>query len=299
MANKTYRAFGRCVRSFVRLPAPEVAGDQVDWDIVDAGSTPSSNDVPTDDALVPSGLPDVFDAPGFARFTITDRRIAVQHAAGRESSELVSTLTGTLSAFLLAREDHLVMHGTTLLHRGRLVIFCGNAGAGKSTQAAALLGSGWGLHADDVAPIDLSGKTPKMHRGYTALRLFPDSFKLLGLDPAAHPVLHRGTVKRLMEIPLENTGDSVPRHIAGLVILEPGEEMDHQLLNEREAMIALLNFQHPTGALVYNSGASARGRVFEHCQALARAVPTVVVRRKKEPANLLRVGEWVDKLLLT
>lgn len=296
MANKIYRAFGRTVRSFVDLPATEIEAGPIDWDFVLEGeSAPPSDGMHTEDLAAGD---DGFEAKGLARFTFADNRILVRPAPGVQATDLISTLTGSLAALLLARAGHYVLHGTTLRYRDRLVILCGNAGAGKSTQASFLVRNGWDLIADDVSPITWSGNRASVHRGFQSMRLFPDSLGLIGMDADAYPKLYAGTTKCLVDF-------GPPRHferdqtasVAGVILLEESDRFLLEKLPERVGLISLLSLQHPTAAIVYDTTAERRAAAFRGGSQLAQNVPVVRVCRPKTRESLSETAHALLKLV--
>lgn len=284
--------FGRRIRSFVPLPAPKVAAAP-DWELVEAAEALMPDPPANCEELAAAPDPDVFEARGFARFVFSGRRIEMRRNQGLVTRDLLGVVTGTLTALMLARDGRLVLHGTTLHRRGRAVVICGLAGAGKSTQSAYLACNGWNLHADDVAPIEWTDGAPAIFPGYDVIRLFPDSLRLLGLDPEAHPRLHARATKRLVTLGSGRAfaGGAVP--IAGVVLLVEGDDFAVWRMPGREAVVTLLNMQHPTAARTADLSPTGRIAVFQDCAALARCVPVLEVRRAKTAANLARTEQAI------
>ncbi len=98
----------------------------------------------------------VLRLPWIADFAI-DRRLrrVVCHPAASGRSELIPLIVpGTLTAFLLAMRDRLVLHGSAVDLGGRAIAFVGLSGQGKSTMAAIFCAAGASLLGDDVLPIE-------------------------------------------------------------------------------------------------------------------------------------------------
>lgn len=68
-------------------------------------------------------------------------------------------IMGSVLGFLLLQRNVLAIHGGTIVIDGQGVIFTGNRGAGKSTLTTALGQRGYSFVSDDVATINMEGKT--------------------------------------------------------------------------------------------------------------------------------------------
>jgi hypothetical protein len=94
---------------------------------------------------------------------------------------LPTAFFGTVAALLLAWRGRVPLHGTAVEIDGQAVLICGNAGAGKSTLAAGLIGLGARLISDDLSILHLGahGNMPMLVAGRTTLRLHPGIAGLL------------------------------------------------------------------------------------------------------------------------
>lgn len=74
------------------------------------------------------------------------------------SAGLATALKGELLADALERADYeLALHAAALLNGERLVLLCGQPGAGKTTLTLALAHAGFGFASDDVTLLNASG----------------------------------------------------------------------------------------------------------------------------------------------
>ena len=79
-------------------------------------------------------------------------------------------------------------HGSAVTRGGRTIFICGPQGAGKSTLAAALVGRGWALLADDLARIEPREDGALLHPSSQRSKLWSDAVAYLDLSER---VLHR------------------------------------------------------------------------------------------------------------
>jgi hypothetical protein len=111
-------------------------------------------------------------------------------AAWDANSSLVHTtlyLFGPILALVLRQRGIVSLHASAVAWNGRVILFCGAAGAGKSTLAAAFARRGELVLADDVAPLLPDGDGFRIQPTYPKLRLWPDSTKTLFGDADALP----------------------------------------------------------------------------------------------------------------
>ena len=108
-------------------------------------------------------------------------------------------LYSTVTALLLAWRGGVPLHGSAVEVDGRAILICGEAGAGKSTLAAALTAHGGRLISDDLSLLApcAAGETPMLRPGRSAIRL---------VDPLADDPLDKRLVQPVMtaqhEVPL-------------------------------------------------------------------------------------------------
>ena len=103
---------------------------------------------------------------------------------------------GPALALILHQRGLCVLHASGVAVRDGAIAFLGGPGAGKSTTAAALYARRYGVVADDVLAVDLSGTEPLTLPGFPQLKLWPDSLAALGDSPDEFPLLHPLLSKR-------------------------------------------------------------------------------------------------------
>ena len=80
----------------------------------------------------------------------------------------------TVAAFVVSWQQYLPLHASTIIHNGHAWLIAGNAGAGKSTLTAELIGAGTSLLSDDLTVVHRSGKGDWVAtKGRSAMRLHP------------------------------------------------------------------------------------------------------------------------------
>jgi len=151
--------------------------------------------------------------------TFGDNRVEFRPGeAGKDS--LPTAFFGTVAALLLAWRGRVPLHGTAVEIDGQAVLICGNAGAGKSTLAAGLIGLGARLISDDLSMLHLEepGNMPTLVAGRTTLRLHPGIACLLDRSASWGSFATTGDAKLTVEPPRVNQESRLP--LAAVAILD-------------------------------------------------------------------------------
>ena len=118
---------------------------------------------------------------------------------------------------MIAQRGEMVVHGAAARIDGRLALFLGDSGQGKSTLAAALHRAGHAVLSDDCVLLRPGNKGVALLPTYPSLRLLPDS--LQHLYPVEEPTASMAdySSKRRLALPFTNTDGAA---LAALFLLE-------------------------------------------------------------------------------
>ncbi|MEM9557976.1 MAG: hypothetical protein AAGC60_27210 [Acidobacteriota bacterium] len=202
-------------------------------------------------------------------------------ATGAARDSLLIYLLGPPLAVTLRRRGLVPLHASGVSLGGRLVLFAGTAGAGKSTAAASCVAAGAEVVGDDVAVLE---ETPtgavRVRPGASRLRLWPDAARLLfGADHGLPRLVADWEKHALDAAPARGgDGDADAARPVDVVYLLEGEASDAAIepLRGHRALVALAAATHG-GPLV--DAASRRHEL----DLLSRLVSTVPVRRLLRP----------------
>ncbi len=122
-----------------------------------------------------------------AHYWIHDGREIVVDAAKDASPEDIRIyLLGSAMGAVLHQRGLLPFHGSTICVDRQAITFSGPSGIGKSTLAAALVGRGYQMLADDVSAISFTAQgIPMVNPGMPQLKLRDDSGHQLGRDSSS------------------------------------------------------------------------------------------------------------------
>lgn len=91
------------------------------------------------------------------------------------NEDLATYFLGPVMGFLLRRRQITCLHASAVELHGRAVLFCGDAGYGKSTTAAALALRGIPTISEDILPLELTKGQFWAVPGYPRVCLWPDA----------------------------------------------------------------------------------------------------------------------------
>jgi hypothetical protein len=210
------------------------------------------------------------------RIDQTGSRVDAWWAPPLDEIDAATYLLGPVLAFALRLRDRVPLHASAVAVDGCAVLFAGEAGAGKSTTAAALAKLGYPLVSDDVVPVTVGHGSLMAWPGYPRVSLCADAAEALFADgPRAFSVTYQ---KRYLDLDAAGLTFAPSALPLGLVVVL-ARQGDTSLpavrpLGAREALIALL--PHTYGS--YLIDARMRAREFDLLARMAGSVPVWEVR---------------------
>ena len=208
--------------------------------------------------------------------------------------DLATYFLGPIMGFVLRRRHVTCLHASGVELRGQAVLFCGDAGYGKSTTAGALALRGVPVLAEDIIPLELTKEEFKVIPGYPRVCLWPEAVETLAGGAEALPKLTPAWEKRFL--PLDGVrgkfaADPCP---LGLIYLF-GERSasDAPRIEEIPPREALLELVQKT----YMNWLLDRGRRAKEFDELWRIVSKVPVRRIVAHEDAAQIGALCDLIL--
>lgn len=221
----SYRAYGLGINSSVRIPGLQTAAPQPgDLELrFEAGALPGWADallaLPSrilSDRSEPAGSPDPSfvltghgENSGFQLSYSDGTRFVVDGAAARvwgtyqpplTVEDMATYFLGPVLGFVLRRRNVTCLHASAVEIQGRAVGFCGDAGFGKSTTAAALALRGVPALAEDILALEEDAGEFRAISGYPRICLWPESVKMLLGREESLPQLTPVWEKRFLEL---------------------------------------------------------------------------------------------------
>jgi hypothetical protein len=255
LPGKVYIAYGLGVTAshdFPELPITQIPVDyHIEWDC----------EVPVPHGArwsvlwrLPSGEPWALVArangaqyvffPRYMTFCARDGCLYVARRGHATDATLRHLLLDQALPLVLAAQGHLVVHASAVLLEGRATLLVGEAGAGKSTLAAALGAQGGIVLADDGVLIRESPAGLDVIPSYAGSRLHADSAAAVGAVGAETGSIAEYSVKRRFAPPPDPPSPRGPFALGPVYIIEAaGEGTDLHIapLSRRDATVALLH----------------------------------------------------------
>ncbi|MDJ0641443.1 MAG: hypothetical protein QNJ15_01370 [Erythrobacter sp.] len=173
---------------------------------------------------------------------------------------------------ILAGIGQLVIHASAVEIGGRLALFLGETGAGKSTLAASLHKSGHRLMGDDASIVAPSTKGFVGQAVYPSLRLYQKSISaVLGANIPSAPMAHYSEKKRLNLPSLAET-ETEPVPLGAFFFLVDEASKGSVASHPLSPGLTCIGLIENSFALDPSDATSAANRM-EQASAVARAVP--------------------------
>jgi hypothetical protein len=200
--------------------------------------------------------------------------------------------------YALRRLGVLSLHASAVVMGERAVAFCGGAGAGKSTLAAAFASAGHAVLTDDVLALRDVESDLVAYPAADHLRVWDDSALFLVGARASLPLLTPNWEKRAFAMEaLGLPAARSPSKLGAVFLIEP-----------READDALPSVVAPLGAdalvrLAANTTANylldraMRAEEFRLLGALVKRTPVLLLRPHADPARLPAVVACVEEAM--
>jgi hypothetical protein len=189
---------------------------------------------------------------------------------------------------LLAHEGRLALHAGAVEIGGKLALFLGESGMGKSTLVASLYQAGAHLLNDDALVIDQVGHGFTGEPIYKGLRLLPDSLaSLFPQQTETSPVAHY-TSKQRLNVTLEAKDESSPKPVGVMFFLAPATDGQTISLRRMSAAEACMGIITNSFSLDPTDQQLAKQKL-QQAAALANGVPAFELSYPRDYAMLPQV----------
>lgn len=289
---RCYQFYGFNVCSDIELPELGLPKEVGSTDVsIHSGTVPSeglSGEL-SDDQFFQANSDHVWlNIPGVARFQISGGRdITYEPAEGADEDSIRLFLLGSGVGALLFQRDFLVLHGNAFEVNGSCVICVGDSGAGKSTLAAEMVRRGHRVVADDVCPIDESGR---VFPGMPRIKLWKDTAEKFGIDTQALKRIRPGLEK--FNYPLKTGYCDVPLPVSAVYVLNKNTD-DEFLMDRITGMEKLEPLKRNTYRHEYLKEMCLEREHFRKCGELANKIQLTNLYRPVNGFHLKELAEFI------
>lgn len=291
-----YHAFGLSICSDVQLDGLEIAKNPACKIDLEIRKTHFGESIP------PWGEPRLFDFedpecavmvwPGLAAVRVRGSElIEIDPFPDAPYTWLAFPLLGPVMGWLLHKRGMMVLHASTVVHRGAAIAFLGDKTAGKSTTATAFLAAGAKLLTDDLLALQFD-----KDMACCAMPAFAQ-VKLDATGPGAAgvpevtklPLAMEGFQKHQFRLPAVHPSPLPPRLI--FVLKRGGSAPQIEWMDDRDAIAALIRFAYNVRFSKAPIEQQERARHFRQAVAL---LSQVRIGTLQIPHSLDRLHEVVD-----
>lgn len=223
-----------------------------------------------------------------ARF-VTDA--ATRHVWGvpgpaQTMEDLATYFLGPIMGYILRKRGVTALHASALCVDGKAVVLTGQAGAGKSTTAAALALQGFPILCEDIAAVAESAGSFRIHPGHPRVCLWPESVEILLGQSDALPLITPTWDKRFLALDGALAINGTREHQLGVIyILAARAAADApriEEVNSRDVLVELIQNTYMNWLLDRRQ----RGEEFELLSRLVSQVPVRRIIPHRDPARL-------------
>ncbi len=204
-------------------------------------------------------------------------------------------LLGAVLAVLLHQRGKFVLHASAVALNGRVVVFVGEKGSGKSTMAAALCRRGHELLADDIVAIDLeAGRPPLVLSGFPQVKLYSDVLvATLSKNPEELPEIGTNIGKRSWQAGEYFAARALP--LTAVYALGEATELRIRQLSAQDAIKALIanSYMARFGTQWVSSGIAASN--LGQCGSVANQIAVGLIERPHDFASLEGVAQMIEE----
>jgi hypothetical protein len=212
------------------------------------------------------------------------------------AEDMATYFLGPVLGFVLRRRSTVCLHASGVEIQGNAVCFCGDAGYGKSTTAAALALRGLPVIAEDVVALEESGGGFRAVPGYPRVCLWPESVRMLLGQEDALPRLTPVWDKRFLELDGQHAKFAGPKLPFGVIYLfaprSDGRDAPRvEKISPREALLGLVQNTYMNWVLEREQ----RAAEFDVLCRLVQHVPVRRITPHAKPEKLTLLCDLIER----
>jgi len=213
---------------------------------------------------------------------------------GQTIQDLSTYLLGPVMGFILRRRGITALHASALCVDGKAILLTGEAGAGKSTTAAALGLLGLPVLCEDIAAVEETGGGFAVEAGYPRVCLWPESVEMLMGHRDALPRIAPNWDKCYLQLDgVKASLESRKQPLGAVYILGPREMENAPRIEEVSSRDVLLELVQNT----YMNWLLDRAQRAAEFELLSRLVSQIPVRRIVPHSDPSRIGALSELIL--
>lgn len=203
-------------------------------------------------------------------------------------------ILGTIMAIILQQRGCCVLHGSAALIAGKVVIFTGSKGQGKSTLASWLNKAGYPLLSDDICTMNFEDeKSLTIQPSFPKIKLNPDVLQNMGEIPDQYPRVHPEYSKRIKDMGQGFCNTVQP--VGAICTLATGDELTLERLQGIEAVKEILTHML-INRFPENQPAELAKNIFFQSTQVSKILPVYRLTRPRDLKKLTETTTLIEQL---
>lgn len=296
-----YQAFGCIIKSAIPIPefltyhSPENTFD-VEISIGRVESLYLRDEVVIQKATYQKSSEELLlDIPNIAKYRIAQgKTIIIEPAKEADESSIRLFLLGTSFGILLQQRALFSIHASGVVKDGKVVLFTGQSGAGKSTICKYFLQKGFSFIGDDYMPISFKNGQAFACPSYPQLKLWDDTLALLSINTKEihhrlRPEIDKFSVLDFRAFQRE------PLPIVHCFLIEWSKDNATFEISTPDFGKKVALYRYNTYRFEAVHFKAEEKVFFQHCLKLAQTVPLTAITRGRKAGDFERVFQLVNE----
>lgn len=217
-----------------------------------------------------------------------------------ESSELLSVrlfLLGTIMAAILFQRGDIPMHASAIIKDGRLILFAGNSGVGKSTLLAGLSSLGYEVFSDDVCVLKINQANEVTGTSsYPMIKLWEDALDKLDISDFNKDYKVRPEMPKFGQFFYKTFHkESIP--LEKIFILSPQNTVGEVIINELPSISGFKQLEKQVYKFQLIGNTQLRAKQFSLLSKVASQAKIYEVLRPTRGSNVQILTQEIEKYL--
>ena len=224
-------------------------------------------------------------------------KIIFEPAPGIDERSIRLFLLGTVMAALLYQRGNIPLHASAIIKEGRLVLFAGNSGMGKSTLLAQLATKGYDVFTDDVCVLQhIPGNVDVLGTAsYPMIKLWDDAISKLDNNRFTREFKVRPQLPKFGHFFYEAFNiESLP--VDKIFILTTKNNTDEISIKKLEPLQAFRQMEKQAYKYHLKANTKLRGLHFSLLSQLINQIPVFEVSRPMIGTNVEQLSEALANL---
>lgn len=303
-----YKAYGLAICSemeFTELMPTESSGREFDC-FIKISKVPSDLQLPVLMELPVAKANKgefLFNIPKIARYYVRNGiEIIVEPYPNSDESSVRLFLLSNAFAALLFQKKHLPFHASAIEVNGRLTLFMGHSGAGKSSLITDLWRKGYKVFSDDVIVLkdfylEDRNTTFSVHASYPMIKLWKSSIeKIDDVRLENRHLIRKGVMKYGIHFHEEFVLNPLP--IEKIAILNPKSETREYSCRQLRGMELMKKLRENIYRERFIVEQNTRKKVFKILQELALQVPVIEVSRHQKGSSINDFSNYIEENII-